>query len=144
MSERDTATGCLVWTGCRDKNGYGRVIVYEDGVKKSRLAHRAAWQAARGPVPEGMPLDHLCRNRGCIELEHLEPVTQKVNLERAMPYREVQLKDVCPLGHPYSGDNVQINVKKNGKISRACKTCKADRQRAARKQARDVRVSASE
>lgn len=70
-------TPCRLWQGWLD-DGYGRVSSAGD----RRKAHVAAWEAAHGPVPEGMELDHLCRQRACIEITHLEPVTRAENARR--------------------------------------------------------------
>lgn len=74
--------GCWLWRAARDLNGYGRVGA-DEGPKRTMLAHRAAWTLLRGDIPDGLVLDHLCRNPQCVNPAHLEPVTQRVNLERA-------------------------------------------------------------
>lgn len=74
---REDALGCLVWVG--SKNGrYGAIRC----LGKSRQAHRVAWEMARGRIRRDRVLDHLCRNPLCVRAEHLEPVTQRVNLVR--------------------------------------------------------------
>lgn len=72
-------TPCIEANGERTRLGYVRVWV--DG--RRVLAHRLAYEKVRGPIPEGMELDHLCRNRSCCNVEHLEPVTHRVNAQRA-------------------------------------------------------------
>lgn len=67
-------TPCLIWRGPQTNGGYGR-----DG---HGPAHTAAWERVHGPVPTGRELDHLCRVRLCVRLDHLEPVTRLVNIER--------------------------------------------------------------
>ena len=74
----DRKTGCWVWTGSTRKDGYGSVRL--DG--RTVYIHRAWWEFNNGPVPEGLQLDHLCANKLCINLEHLEPVTKSANLRR--------------------------------------------------------------
>lgn len=77
--EIDPVSGCWEWTRARmKKTGYG---VTAEG-KRTFLAHRVSYEQARGPIPAGMQLDHLCRNRGCINPEHLEVVSQVENLRR--------------------------------------------------------------
>lgn len=71
-------TDCLIWIGGRQPNGYGRF--YINGHQK--MAHVVTYKHFIGPVPEGMELDHLCRNRSCINPNHLEPVTRLVNVRR--------------------------------------------------------------
>jgi hypothetical protein len=73
-SKVDARGVCWEWTGWRDKDGYG-------GCGDGR-AHRVAWTKLVGPVPEGLVLDHLCRNPPCVNPDHLEPVTPKVNTAR--------------------------------------------------------------
>lgn len=75
---RDGANGCRVWIGEIIWNGYGRVY----GHGKKVLAHRASYETFVGPIPEGLQIDHLCRNRACILPTHLEPVTASENSRR--------------------------------------------------------------
>jgi hypothetical protein len=78
LKKLDVASPCWQWGGCINKEGYGRVTV--NGV--SQYAHRVAWLMFVGPVPDGLELDHLCRNRSCVNPDHLEPVTRSVNVSR--------------------------------------------------------------
>lgn len=102
--------GCWSWTGNHDDKGYARV--WRDG--RTALAHRVAYIETVGPVPEGLELDHLCRNRGCVRPDHLEPVTHTENMRRsplAMARREV-----CQRGHPIE------YIRPSGR--RGCRTCR--------------------
>lgn len=76
--------GCWIYTG-NLRRGYGRVSA---GKGRDFIAHRYAYLELVGPVPEGLTLDHLCRDRRCVNPAHLEPVTIEENLRRAEPYRE--------------------------------------------------------
>ena len=69
---------CWVWTGSRNRNGYGQ---FWHG--RHMGAHRFAYEALVGSMPDGLQSDHLCRNRSCIRPDHLEPVTGSVNLKRS-------------------------------------------------------------
>jgi hypothetical protein len=75
---------CWVWTGCLDSHGYGQ---FKFRGRKQR-AHRWVYEAINGELPEGIFVDHLCRNRACVRLAHLEPVTPKENNRRGGMYRK--------------------------------------------------------
>lgn len=89
MAERfwsrvDKGPDCWLWTGPVHKvNGYGMWTVrFEDGTTGSLRPHRAAWRFARGPIPDGLTIDHLCRTKLCVNPSHLEPVPPAVNTAR--------------------------------------------------------------
>lgn len=67
--------GCLVWNGYGNNNGYGRISVKGRQI----LVHRHVWEKASGAIPEGMQIDHVCHNRGCVNIEHLRLVTIQQN-----------------------------------------------------------------
>src|SRR5205807_1016167 len=71
----DPASGCWTWGGAK-RNGYGAIFV--DG--RTISTHRFSYEIHHGPIPLGLTLDHLCRNRACINPDHLEPVTRGVNV----------------------------------------------------------------
>lgn len=107
--------GCWVWKGSKDPY-YG--IIRINGVVLK--AHRVSYELFIGPIPTGMTLDHLCRNRACINPAHLEPVTLRENISR----RQRPLKSHCPQGHPYDEANTYTY-----KGSRHCRLCQVIRQR---------------
>ncbi|MFJ2662519.1 HNH endonuclease signature motif containing protein [Arthrobacter koreensis] len=81
--------------------------------------HRVAYELFSGPIPNGLVLDHLCRNRGCFNPNHLEPVTRAVNNLRGVGFMAAHARKThCPKGHPYDEKNTQI---KNG--ARRCRAC---------------------
>lgn len=104
--------GCLLWQGGLVRNGYAQFSVNSRAV----YVHRWAWEQINGPVPAGLELDHLCRNRSCVDPAHLEPVTSREN-QRRSPIANAT-KTRCPLGHAYTPDNV------NPRGSRICRTCR--------------------
>lgn len=81
LEKRTTRSGdCLLWGGKRDTHGYG-VISIDD---KIRRAHRVAYELAKGPIPDGLVIDHQCFNRHCVNPDHLNAVTNQQNTLRRM------------------------------------------------------------
>jgi len=111
---------CWWWTASR-VNGYGQFRL--GGTMMG--AHRFAYELWVGPIPEGMTLDHLCRNRGCVNPAHLDPCTQRENKERSPLHGHA--KKTCPAGHPYGGDNLYVDPRGH----RHCRTCRRERYRRA-------------
>lgn len=116
-------TGCWLWGGYADR-GYGRFG--DKRSRKSYWAHRYAWELMKGPIPAGLQIDHRCRQRSCVNPEHLDLVTGPENTRRSLPYQE--LKTHCKYGHPLVPENL-LNTS-NGE--RFCKTCAARRSTALR------------
>ncbi len=84
-----------------------------------KKAHRVVWLLNRGPIPEGLDLDHLCRNTRCCNPVHLEPVTRSENLRRSPLMDNNSMKTHCLRGHEFTEDNTR--VRPNG--HRTCKEC---------------------
>lgn len=113
-------SGCWLWNASSNTDGYG--LFFFNGKIKS--AHQFSFSKRYGYIPSnGKEIDHICRNRMCVNPEHLREVTHKENMENAIFF--LSLKTHCPSGHPYSGKNVRFN--KNG--SRACRTCERNKMR---------------
>lgn len=111
---------CWLWAGYKESQGYGQIFYREDGKNKYHYAHRFMYEQLVGKIPEGLVIDHLCRVRHCINPDHLEVVTPRVNNDRGIPHN--QLKTHCPRGHAYAGDN--LLTQKSGKYRvRRCKVC---------------------
>jgi len=103
--------GCWIWTGAKSSNGYGNYW--------NRGAHRVVYELLVGEIPENMQLDHLCRNRDCVNPEHLEPVTARENLLRGIGVAAVNAKKTeCKRGHQFTDKNTY--VWNNRRICREC------------------------
>lgn len=111
--------GCWEWHGARNTKGYGNIRVDKDSPAKS--VHRVAYTEMVGPIPEGMEIDHLCRNRSCINPDHLEAVTRITNIQRVD-----QRKTVCKSGHEMTAANTRIYTTKSGMETRKCRACGRD------------------
>jgi hypothetical protein len=111
-------SGCILWLGSLYENGYG--VLHYKGMNLK--AHRANYELTHGSVPDGMVLDHLCRVRSCIRVDHLEVVTQRENVRRGS---RMNLQDECMRGHPFSTENTYVTVRKDGRTHRQCRACKA-------------------
>ncbi len=118
--------GCWIWQGALASNGYGRFSINN----RRYPAHRLAYQDAIGPIEDGLVMDHLCRNRACVNPLHLEPVTNQENIKRGIGGAMLKARNdaitECPRGHPYTPEN----TRRDRKGSRNCRTC--DKANAAR------------
>lgn len=118
--ETGPETKCWPWLGPVGEDGYGRVYV---GGGRSRGVHRVAYELKIGPIPEGLVIDHLCRNRACCNPAHLEPVTNRENILRGIGVSAINARRiVCVNGHPFDEENT-YNPPRGG---RDCKTCKSE------------------
>ncbi len=140
--DKGDGTGCWLWTGAGAGDGYGGFSVGSrtDGTLRRVPAHRFAYQLEVGPVPDDKLLDHLCHNRAaacpggavcqhrrCVRPDHLEAVTNRVNLLRGKGLAAANFRKThCPKSHPY--DLLNTRVDKRGR--RYCRTC----ERAARRE----------
>ena len=107
---------CWEWTGARVA-GYGEFWL--DG--RVQRAHRVAYEALVGPIPDGLQIDHLCRVRSCVNPAHLEPVTLAENVRRGNGGLHNRVKTHCPHGHAY--DEMNTYITKRG--HRGCRRCDA-------------------
>ena len=115
------ANGCWTWNGRLSGGGYGQ---FKTG-GKYRAAHRYAYETTVLTIKGGLTLDHICRNRSCVNPLHLEPVTQRENILRGISFAASNAKKThCPKGHDLSGGNLRFH---NGK--RHCRKCHAERNR---------------
>lgn len=122
--DQNGPNGCWVWTAAKDREGYGRFGVANNGV----LAHRAGYEMMVGPIPDGLQIDHLCRNTSCVNPRHLEPVTPKVNVHRSFNVAALNVRKThCIHGHEFTPENTAYI-----KLGRACRTCRRLRSAAAK------------
>ena len=108
-------SACWIWTGFVGKDGYGR---FNAGNNHPMLAHRFSYEKTVGAVPVGLELDHVCRNRRCVNPSHLEPVTRSENLRRGYRASPHPQRVICPNGHPYEQPRIGP-----GKGKRRCPIC---------------------
>ena len=109
---------CWLWQATIDRYGYGRFAVSR---KQLVGAHRFSFEQVRGPIPEGLVLDHLCRVRHCVNPSHLEPVTQKENSLRGdAPNIVLGRMGMCKYGHAMTPANTIYRTRGHGKRCREC------------------------
>jgi hypothetical protein len=118
---------CWIWIGAITSNGYGSFGVSSG---RGKSAHRHAYLTLVGPIAPGLDLDHLCRNRDCVNPDHLEPVTRQVNVDRGDAGKHQSSKTHCAKGHAYDEKNTRWRPDREN--SRDCRACKNAAMRALR------------
>ena len=132
-------SGCWVWKGAKVSGGYGSLMIRG----KYFSSHRYSYEVHKSPIPKGLHLDHLCRNRACCNPDHLEPVTQRENNlrgERFTPEAIAEFKQIgresclrnnqkrkeqthCKRGHSLEDAHVYKHTRNNGGTYRMCRHC---------------------
>jgi HNH endonuclease len=119
-------TGCWDWLGSKYLNGYGSFRRGGPGGGQQAPAHRIAYELFKGPIPDGLTIDHACRNRGCVNPAHLEAMPIRENTLRGIgPTAQNARKTRCDRGHPLEGENLRVNCRGD----RVCVACARDRER---------------
>lgn len=115
--------GCWPWTGATGDYGHG---IFATDAGPHVQAHKWLWEQTNGPVPQGLELDHLCRTAGCVNPEHLDPVTHRENVLRGdAPSAVNAAKTHCKWGHPFD----EANTYRPKPGHRTCRTCARNYQR---------------
>ena len=113
-SQKVLSTGCIEWIGILDWHGYGVINIG----RKPKRAHRFIYERIKGPIPIGLELDHLCRNKACVNPDHLEPVTHRENMLRACT-------DYCHKGHLF---DPKLRDRHGYRVCPSCRRIRWDRE----------------
>lgn len=120
----DGPLGCWLWTGSQSDNGYGS---FTDDGRRTVSAHRFSFEMHVGPIPDDLVIDHLCRVHHCVNPDHLEAVTIRVNTLRGIGPTAINARKMhCVNGHEFTPENTYIAP---GRGSRHCRTCFANNNR---------------
>lgn len=122
FAAKTMAATCTVWIGATNSKGYGLIAV--NG--RIELAHRVAWEAENGPIPDGMVIDHLCRVRNCVRVSHLELVTSAENARRGRAVVALRVGEACTNGHEIQSE-ADLYRRATGAVE--CRVCRRAQRR---------------
>lgn len=123
-------SGCVEWVSPINQNGYGHFKFRSKNYK----SHKWIYEQTVGPIPHGLELDHLCRNKVCVNIKHLEPVTHRENVLRGTAPAAKQARQThCLNGHEFNEENTNFRTKNK----RRCRVCDRDKKRMLYKSQRD-------
>ncbi len=111
---------CWIWIGRLSPEGYDKFSF----INHEYLAHRFVYEYLVGQIPKELQIDHLCRNKACVNPHHLEPVTSKININRGKGNPN-KYKIKCKNGHPFNKNNIYYQIE-NGYVKRKCVQCRKD------------------
>jgi rhodanese-related sulfurtransferase len=122
LANTEQVGDCIVSCYSTGSHGYSQIGWYEPTARRSVmvLGHRAAWESANGPIPEGMTVDHMCRNRRCINVDHLRLLSNTDNARDNGMSRRTH----CPSGHAYDETNTYVHPRTGHRSCRACASSK--------------------
>jgi hypothetical protein len=127
----DPDTGCLLWTGTKNRQGYG--LIKSGG--RRLMAHRVMYELFAEPIPDGLQIDHLCRVKACANVAHLEAVTCRENLMRAPTLQAANAaKTHCDQNHEFTSENTRVRPE-----GRQCRACQRESDRRYRQGKRGTR-----
>lgn len=117
---------CWVYTGALNEQGYGRFALYVAGRKRVLYAHRVAYAMLVQELDDALDLDHRCKNRACVNPDHIEPVERETNTMRGESFSARRARAThCELrGHEYTTDNTIWERNGNGRRRRRCRACR--------------------
>lgn len=112
---------CIVSTFAPGSHGYPQAGWQQDGERGGDLCHRIAYVHHKGPIPSDMTVDHVCRNRCCVNPDHLRLLSNRVNAT----LNGNAIKTHCPRGHEYTEANTRLQRHPSGRLHRYCRACQA-------------------
>lgn len=118
LTKVEKTSTCWNWMKYKTQDGYGQ----SKWGDKLDYAHRIAYELFVGDIPKGMVIDHLCRNRGCVNPDHLEAVDVQTNILRGIsPTAKLAKMTHCVNGHEFTPNNIYFS-----KLGRNCRTCRRE------------------